>query len=342
MVVRPVPFLGGADMSFLDEWEARGVVFRDAAGAARDCLALVRSLGWNVVRLRIWNEPAKGYCNLEHTAAMAARLRTAGLRLLLDFHYSDHWADPGKQTKPAAWRDLPYDGLCTAVHDYTRLAVEACRPDIVQIGNEITPGMLWDDGRVGGPFDTEAQWGRFAGLLAAASAAVGEAAPEAAVMIHIDRGGDNRASRWFFDHLCAHPEVDFDLIGQSFYPWWHGTLEHLEANLADIAVRYGRDVVVVETGYPRTLEDADGAGNFVRTESQLHAGFPATVNGQAAFLRALMDVVRGVPDGRGKGVLYWEPAFFSVPGMGGSPCDNLTLFDAEGRPLPGAGELTVR
>jgi len=342
MAVAQVPFLAGADMSFLDELEARGVVFRDGRGTPGDCLAIVRDLGWNVVRLRLWHSPAKGYCNLERTAAMAGRVRTAGLRLVLDLHYSDHWADPGKQTKPAAWRDLPFDDLCAAVSDHTRQAVAACRPDVVQVGNEITPGMLWDDGRVGGPFDTPVQWARFARLLAAGSAAVRTTAPQAAVVVHIDRGGDNRASRWFYDRLCAQPDVDFDLIGQSFYPWWHGTLEQLSANLADIAARYGRDVAVVETGYPRTLEDADGTGNFVGAEAQLHAGYPASADGQAAFLRALVDVVRGVPGGRGKGVLYWEPAYFSLPGMGRSPCDNLTLFDVDGRPLPGALALGLR
>ncbi len=340
--MRPLPFLGGADVSFLDEQEAQAVVFRDGAGRPRDFLSLARDLGWNVIRLRLWNAPAGGYCDMAHTLAMARRIRAAGLRLLLDFHYSDHWADPGKQTKPAAWRDLGFDDLCTAVYDYTREAVEACRPDVVQVGNEITSGMLWDDGRVGGPFDTDAQWARFARLLSAGTAGVRDAAPGAGIMIHIDRGGDNRASGWFFDHLCAHPEVPFDLIGQSFYPWWHGTLDQLSSNLADISSRYGRDVVVVETGYPRTLEDADGAGNFVSAESQLHPGFPATPEGQAAFLRALMDVVSAVPQARGKGVLYWEPAYFSRPGLRRSPCDNLTLFDDAGRPLPAAGELAPR
>lgn len=340
--MRPIPFLAGADLSFLDELEGHGVVFRDAAGGPGDCLAIARALGWNVVRLRLWNAPAKGYCDLKRTAAMAARVRAAGMHVLLDLHYSDHWADPGKQTKPTAWRDLPFDRLCAAVEDFTRQAVAACAPDIVQLGNEITPGMLWPDGRVGGAFETDAQWARLARLLAAGGAGVRSASPGCAVMVHIDRGGDNRASRWFFDRLCAHAEVEFDLIGQSFYPWWHGTLDQLAANLADISARYGRDVVVVETGYPRTLEDADGSGNFVSREDQLHAGYHATQEGQAAFLRALMAAVRAVPGGRGKGVLYWEPAYFSVAGMGRSPCDCLTLFDLEGRPLAGARELAAQ
>ena len=279
----PVPFLGGADMSFLDELEAHGFAFRDRAGSPGDCLAIVRDLGWNVVRLRLWSAPRGGYGNLERMAALAARVRAAGLRLLLDLDYSDHWADPGKQTKPAAWRDLPFVELCAAVHDYTRLAVDACRPDIVQVGNEITPGMLWDDGRVGGPFDTEAQWDRFACLLAAGGTGVRAAAPEAAVMIHT-RGGQPRLPVVLRPPLRA----PGDLIGQSFYPCWHGTLDQLSADLADIGARYGRDVVVVETGYPRTLE-----------------GYPATPEGQAAFLRALVGVVQGVPGARGRGVLYW-------------------------------------
>lgn len=334
-----LPFIKGADVSFLDQIEQLGGVYY-SAGAPQDLLQILQGHGINLIRLRIWNDPLLGFSDLRRTVAMARRIKDAGLRFLLDFHYSDSWADPGKQTKPARWRNLSFDELRAAVHDYTRTVVKALAdagapPDVVQIGNEITQGFLWDDGRVGGAFDTPEQWHRFAQLLQAGMAGVRDAgvAPSPLVMIHIDRGGDNAGARWFFDRLAAQG-VDFDVIGLSFYPWWHGTLEDARANMADLAERYGKDIVVVETAYPWTLDDADLQPNIVRRPDQLHPGYPATVEGQAAFLRDLLRLVRDLPGGRGKGVVYWEPGYISLSRMGGSPWDNLTLFDFKGNALP--------
>ncbi len=338
-------FYRGADVSFLDEIESHGRTYA-VQSVPQDCLALLRDAGFNLIRLRIWNDPPHGFCNLERTVPMARRIKAAGLQFLLNFHYSDFWADPGKQYKPARWRELPFPQLCQAVYDYTRevvatLAAAGAPPDLVQVGNEITPGLLWDDGRVGGPFDTPQQWGRLAELLRAGMAGVADALGgpgRAQIMIHIDRGGDNRGARWFFDRLLEQG-VSFDLMGLSYYPWWHGPLEQAQANLADLATRYDRDLVVVETAYPWTLAGADDHGNIVSRPDQLHPGYPATPEGQAAFLRDLLAVVRALPNGRGKGVVYWEPGYLSVPAMGGSPWENLTLFDFSGNALPGLQAL---
>jgi arabinogalactan endo-1,4-beta-galactosidase len=268
---------------------------------------------------------------------MAQRVKALGTGLLLDLHYSDTWADPGQQAKPAAWASLSFDELTMAVQDYTRDVITSLKnqgtlPDIVQIGNEITQGFLWDDGRVGGGF--EGNWPRFAALLNAATAGVGDgldAGQSVRIMLHIDRGGDNAACRWFFDNVVSHG-VDFDIIGLSFYPWWHGTLDALERNLDDLAPRYGKELLVVETAYPWTLGWLDDTPNLVGLPSQLHAGFPASVGGQRRFLCHLTNIVHHVPQEKGVGLVYWAPDWISAPGSG-SAWENLALFDFAGHRL---------
>jgi len=333
----PELLLGG-DVSFIPQIEDRGGVYRDS-GKVKDPFQIFADHGFNLIRLRLWHNPRDGYCGLERTLQMARRVKKRGFKFLLDFHYSDSWADPGHQYKPAAWANLSFEALKDSVRDYTRRVVAALiaqgtRPDMVQIGNEITAGMLWNEGRVGGSYDTPHQWRNLAELIGAAICGLrgsGPGADSMRVMIHIDRGGDNRGARWFFDRLLAQG-VDFDVIGLSFYPWWHGALSALEANLNDLAIRYHKDLMVVETAYPWTLQGYDAVGNIVGSSSQLHPGYPASVEGQAAFLREVIRLVRRVPSGRGIGVCYWAPEYISVPGLG-SPWENNTLFDFQGNAL---------
>lgn len=370
---RPVPgrrVLAGADVSFLPQVEAGGGVFRDG-GKPDDPLAILRARGIDTVRLRLWHAPAGGPApahdsdaapasastlasTLAPTLELAARARAAGFNVLLDLHFSGTWADPGRQAKPASWAALPFGALADSVRVYTRdvLAAFSARgaaPSIVQLGNEITAGLLWDDGRVGGSFDTPAQWDKLAALLKAAVAGVqdatgpagacgtanADAAPGARrpeIMLHLDRGGDNAGARRFLDNVVARG-VEFDLIGLSFYPWWHGTLADLEANLVDLAPRYGKDLVVVETAYPWTLAWFDGTHNQVGLPTQLLPGYPATPEGQRAFLAAALAVVRAVPQGRGRGLFWWAPEWIATPRFG-SAWENAALFDEEGRALP--------
>ena len=332
-------FIRGADISHLPRVEAGGGVFR-VDGEPADPLSILRAHGVDTVRLRLWNDHPDGESGLAEVLDLAERARDAGLDLLLDFHYSDTWADPGHQSKPAAWSGLAFATLADSVRTFTRDVMTACAargvaPTVVQLGNEITPGMLWDDGRVGGAFDTTPQWVKLAVLLQAAIAGVDDALPGAArpgIMIHIDRGGDNAGSRWFFDSLIARG-VEFDLIGLSYYPWWHGTLEDLDANLDDLAIRYDKDIVVVETAYPWTLGWFDDTHNMVGLPEHQLPGYPATPEGQRAFLDALLQIVGEVPDGRGRGVCWWEPDWIVAPGFG-SPWENPALFDEHGNALP--------
>lgn len=332
--------LKGMDLSFVDEIESAGGCYYEG-GVQRDVLDILRDNGVNSVRLRIWNDPAGGFCNLERTLNMALRIKEKRMHFLLDFHYSDKWADPANQWKPKAWEGLSRDELREAIYRFTSevlavLGAAGALPDLVQVGNEITPGMLWEDGRVDGEHDTDAQWDVFSSLVKAGVTAVREFAPDAQVMIHIDRGGDWEATNKFFQRF-RRLKVDFDVIGQSFYPWWHGTLEDLRVNLERTAREFGKPIYVVEIAYPWTLAPVEGRPFIVEREDQLHAGYPATVEGQVAYLRELIEIVRSVPDGLGAGFHWWEPAWIpsKTEWSVGHPNNwsNLTLFDYEGNKL---------
>ncbi len=341
VAAQPLPTLRAADLSFLDEMEAAGAVYRDADGVPGDAMQILQRHGINAVRLRLWHTPPSGHDGLPEVLREAARVHALGLRLVLDLHYSDTWADPGQQTPPAAWRSLPDDALRDSVARYTArvltaLAAQGTRPDIVQIGNEITSGMLWDSGRVGGAFDTPTQWHRLAGLLTSAIAAVRQTVGDStAVMIHIDRGGDAAGATWFFDHLRAE-NVPFDLIGLSYYPWWHGSLADLSRTLDTLAGRYGLPIFVAETAYPWTLSWFDNTTNIIGSTGQLQPGYPATPAGQAAFIAQVAAAVERTPGG--VGVCYWAPDDVAAPGLG-SPWENLALFSEHGTVLPAASAL---
>ncbi len=329
----------GADLSALPAVEERGGMFREF-GVRRDALSLFADHGVNFVRLRLWHTPPDGTCTLERTLQLAERAKAAGSRVLLDIHYSDTWADPGAQTPPAAWVGLTHGELADSVYRYTLDVMRAFRmrgvlPDIVQLGNEITCGMLWNDGRVCDGFDTPTQWAKLADLLQCGIRGVRDSlqgGDTVKIMIHVDRGGDNAGSRWFFDHLFQ-LGVNADILGLSYYPWWHGSLDNLRENLHDLALRYGKDIVVVETAYPWTLDWCDATGNVVGDSSQLHPGYPATPEGQRRFVRDLLATVQSVPNGKGVGMFYWAPEWITAP-TGGSPWENLAMFDCAGNVQP--------
>ena len=332
----PHGFIRGVDVSHLDRVEEHGAVFRDN-GVAGDALVILQNHGVNWVRLRLWHLPADGYNGLERTVRLAERVKAAGMGFLLDIHYSDTWADPGRQTKPAAWQNASFEALRDSVRAYTgyvlaRFQAAGALPDMVQVGNEITSGMLWNTGRVGGNYN--GQWSQFAELLKAGVEAVRAAGDSIEVMIHIDRGGRYSDSEWFFDNLAAQG-VEFDVIGLSYYPWWHGKLTAVDYNLKGLARRYQKDIVIVEAAYPWTLQWADNENNIVGLEEHLHPGYPATVQGQRSFLEDLFAIVRDTPDGRGRGLVYWEPAHIPVQGFG-SPWENLALFNFQGNLLASA------
>ncbi len=337
------PQVRGADLSFTLQLEAAGATW-SASGRTAPVERLFRDAGANWVRVRVWVDPPAGYSTLHDAIILAKRAKRAGMKVLLDLHYSDFWADPGHQATPAAGAGQDLRRLAATVRRYTARALErlsdAGAPvDMVQIGNEITGGMLWPLGKL---YDgsSDQNWPGFttllgAGIAGARDARVRGACPE--VMVHIDRGGDNSGSRYFFDHILS-AGLEFDVIGQSYYPFWHGPLPSLRANLVDLATRYDKDIIVVETAYPWTLKNGDGLKNILSSPDQLPdlATWPPTPQGQLAYFAALRGVFPHVPGGHGRGFMTWEPEW--IPGVGwtpgeGNPNDNLTLFDFQGRAL---------
>lgn len=268
----------GADISFLPELEARGMKFSDK-GQEKDAIEILKDHGFNYVRLRIFNNPAndsgyspgKGFCDLEHTKQMAKRVKAAGMKLLLDFHYSDYWADPGHEYKPAAWKGLSFTQMKKALYDYTKnvlseLKAQGTLPDMVQVGNEINHGMVWPEGNIQ-HVDSLAQ------LINAGIAAVKAVAPETVIMLHVALGGQRDETVFFMDNMLKR-NVSFDVIGLSYYPKWHGTLDDLRDNMHDLLQRYDKDIIVVE--YSAKKEEV----NTLSFE---------------------------LPGGRGKGTCIWEP-----------------------------------
>jgi beta-galactosidase len=291
----------GADISFLPELEARGMKFSDR-GVQKDALEILKDHGFNYIRLRIFKDPqkdsgyspGKGFCDLEHTKSMAKRIRAAGMKFLLDFHYSDYWADPGKQFKPEAWKGKSFQQLQDSVYAYTGTVLLALKnqgtpPDMVQVGNEINHGMLWPEGHVRS-FDSLAQ------LVYVGIQAVHEMTPDAVVMIHIALGGQNDESHFFLDNLISR-KVPFDVIGLSYYPKWHGTLADLKYNINNLSDTYRKDIIVVE-----------------------YSQYKEAVN-EIAFTAA---------GGRGKGTCIWEPlnTWESVFDKAGNSNSYLAIYDS--------------
>ncbi|SDS49061.1 beta-galactosidase/arabinogalactan endo-1,4-beta-galactosidase [Mucilaginibacter mallensis] len=239
----------GADISFLPQLEAEGHKFYDN-GTQKDAIQILKDHGFNYVRLRIFNNPAadsgyskKGFCDLESTKKMALRIKAAGMGFLLDFHYSDNWADPGKQHKPSAWRSANYQQLQDSLRAFTKNTLLALKqqgtlPDMVQIGNEISHGMLWPDASLK-HLDT------LAAFLKAGVQGVKDVDKSIKIMLHIACGGENGESRYFLDNMLKR-DVKFDIIGESYYPEWHGPTDSLSRNLIDLNQRYKQDVIVVE------------------------------------------------------------------------------------------------
>lgn len=275
----------GADISFLPQIESGSARFAQGTrefheqGAKVDAIELLKRHGFNTIRLRIFVNPEHpngyspgiGFCGLDSTLSMARRVKAAGMQLLLDFHYSDFWADPQQQNKPLAWAQLGYAALQDSVRSYTTAVLHAMKqqgtlPDMVQVGNEINHGLLWPEGHIG-------NLDQLAGLLKAGVAGTEAVDPRIPVMMHLALGGQNEEARFWLDNMLARG-VKFDIIGLSYYPRWHGTLEDLSGNLHDLIARYHKPVNVVE---------------------------------YSDFKREVHDIVFTLPNDMGKGAAIWEP-----------------------------------
>lgn len=344
-------FIKGADVSIMPELERNGTKFYDN-GIEQDGLTILKNHGVNWIRVRIWNNPyvvgpeGVGGGNTDEAKAieMAKRAKALGMKVLVDFHYSDFWVDPGQQKKPDAWKNDSGDKLVDDVYAYTAKVMQdfnaqGVTPDMVQVGNELNNGMLWPEAQL--TEDNSNGYKFLAKLLNAGLQAVHDNDKDNKVktMIHL-AGVDVNLYHTFFDNLIVKNKVnDFDIIGMSFYPFWHGTMDDLKNTMNDVSAKYNKDVIAVETAFGYTLEDADFEKNNFGTNEEKVGGYKATVQGQATGLRDVMATVASVNDNRGLGIFYWAPDWVINEKVGwksnggGNGWDNLTLFDTKGNAL---------
>lgn len=311
-------YIIGADLSFVKEAEDRGFVFKEN-NRKKACLEIFKDHGYNWIRLRLFHSPTELPNNLEYTIALAKEAKNKGFKFLLDYHYSDTWADPAKQFVPKAWDGKTQKEVVQLVFEYTKATMLAFReanvyPDMVQIGNEISNGMIWPYGKL------PENWDSFAALIKAGINGVYESVGTNSlpkIMIHIDKGGDTAFTKYFFDKLNTY-DIKYDVIGQSYYPWWHGSLLDLRACLNFTALTYKKDVILVETAY-----------NYSPAEYiDKSAPFTESPEGQKEFLEAVNNIILSIPNNKGKGIFWWEPA---APNKGFS---NRTFFKEDGTILP--------
>lgn len=305
-------FAKGADIGWLPQMEATGFKFFDNNGKETDCLQLLKDLGMNSIRLRVWVNPsddkASGHCSKEETIAMALRAQKMGFRIMINFHYSDSWADPAKQFKPKAWEKHSFAELLNDVYNHTfdvinALKVAGVTPEWVQVGNEIPGGMLWPEGSTD-------NWPQLGQLLNNGYDAVKAVDKNIKVIVHVDEGNNNEKFQTFFDNATTQ-KVRYDVIGLSYYPYWikkdyTETIADLQFNLNDMAQRYGKEVMIVEVG---------GEDDKVQNTYEL--------------LTATIKAVKNVPNNKGIGVLYWEPQ-----GARSWSHYALSAWQADGKPSP--------
>ncbi len=306
----PIPtpgnvFAKGADLSWLTQMENGGIKFYNSSGTETECMLLLKNLGMNSIRLRVWVNPAGGWNSAADVAAKAIRAKNLGMKIMIDFHYSDTWADPGNQAKPAAWAAQDVATLQTSVYNHTYSVMNTLKgngitPDWVQIGNETNDGMLWPEGKA------SVNMANYAKFFIAGYNAVKAVSPSSKVMVHISNGYDNGLFRWNLDGLKANG-ASWDVIGMSLYPSvanWSTLNSQCLTNMNDMVARYGSEVMVCEVG--------------------MSWDQPAACN---AFITDLITKVKSVPNSKGIGVFYWEPeAYNNWQGY------TLGAFDNSGKP----------
>ena len=347
-------FIKGMDISVQHEIEQLGAKYYDG-GKEGDAVQILRDYNTNYVRLRLWNHPydadqkpyGGGTNDLAVTIKIAQRAVRAGMKLLLDLHYSDFWADPGTQVKPKKWQGLTVHELEEEVYRFTletlqKLDEHGIPIDLIQIGNEITNGLLWPDGK----FENSETMVR---LLAAGVKATKHFNDSIRTVIHLDMGGDNALYRKWFDTVTA-ASLEFDIIGMSYYPFWHGTLDQLVHNMNDVASRYDKDILIVETAFPFTTEPIKSDVMIFTEELAGTVPYRIDPEGQREFMLDLMYAIRSVKNGRGIGFFYWEPTWINLAearwateegkkylnknSVSGNVWANLALFDYNGHSLP--------
>lgn len=317
-------WLNGADISMLEEIENSNGKYYDTNNNRVDAIEYLPEIGFNLCRLRLWVNPydemgnayGGGTNDLETTISLAKRIKANGMKFLLDIHYSDFWTDPRKQKLPKDWSNLSFEQLKDKVYSYTSevlqiLEKESVVPEMIQIGNEITNGFLWPHGQLpeyiaNEPNQPGRDYQKFFELLSMGIKATREINKEIKIIMHVDFGGDNGLYRQWFDNATNY-NLDYDIIGLSYYPFWHNSLSHLKDNLHDISKRYNKQVLVVETSYPHTTKQFKNGSSILNDELINIAGYSPSQQGQANFVSDLIGIIKSVPNNMGIGFVYWEP-----------------------------------
>ncbi len=321
---KTLPFIKAADMSYLPLIESEGTVFYNNQLVAEDALQTLKKSGCNTIRIRLWHSPSDHHSGFNEVKLLAQRVKSLGMKVWLTVHYSDTWADPGQQSKPSAWNNLSFNQLKSQFEQYTQQIVAQIHPDIIQIGNEINNGFVFPEGNL---TNNESQ---FLSLLASASNVIRTQSPSTKIMLHY--AGIQGAS-WFFSKTAA---IDYDYIGLSYYPVWHGTdLNLLQQTLTSLGQTYSKKVLIAETSYPFTLGWNDWTNNVLGQTNQLHPNYPATLDGQKNFLEQIKTTIQQTPNG--VGFCYWGAewiAFRGTQASNGSSWENQALWDFNHNSVP--------
>ncbi|MGG4131514.1 glycosyl hydrolase 53 family protein [Paenibacillus illinoisensis] len=336
-------FVRGVDISTLTAIEDNGGKYLDSNGTERDLLDILKDRGVNYVRLRLWNDPQKsgGYNDKDDVIRLAKRVKEKGMKILLDFHYSDEWAHPGQQLRPKAWEGLSFEELKQEVFNYTSEVVgemksSGAMPDMVQIGNEINSGVL-------NGLNSNVNFDENVALLQSGVDGVRavDGGDQVQIMIHLAEGGKPELFDWYFGEVEKRG-LEYDIIGLSYYPFWHGTFADVRQTMNTVSAKYKKEVIIAETSYPFSYKNGDAHGNIIGSPEALHVGgatFPATVQGQHDAIAGIMDMIAEVPDGRGAGFFYWEPAWIAANvgwiASEGDAWENHAMFDYDEYPANG-------
>jgi len=324
----PIPvadnFIRAADVSFLPLIESEGTIYKHN-GTAENALTTLKNAGCNTIRIRLWKNPSDGHSGLTEVKALALRAKNAGMKVWLTVHYSDTWADPANQTKPAEWASLNFTDLKTAVATYTTTVINEIHPDIIQIGNETNDGMIWPEGKL---TTNESQYLQ---LVQSASSTIRAISPTTKIMLHY--AGIGSGANWYFNKMSS---IDYDYIGLSYYPVWHGkVLADVTATINSLSQTFNKKVLIAETAYPFTLNWNDWTNNIIGLDNQIITTYSATNDGQKNYLLAIKALLKQTTNGIG--FCYWGGewvAFRGTQSTNGSSWENQALWDFNNNALP--------
>ena len=318
-------FVRAADLSFVPEIEAAGISFKNN-NSTQDPLLTLKNAGVNYIRIRLWHSPSNGHSGMVEVKQLATRARNLGLKIWLTVHYSDTWADPANQTKPAAWQNLSFSDLKSAVSTYTSQIMSEINPEIIQIGNETNYGFLWPEGKLS---TNEAQ---YLELTNTAITSVRNANNSTKIMLQY--AGISSSADWYFNKV---KNLNYDYIGISYYPVYHGTsLADVKTKLTALSQNFNKKILIAETSYPFTLGYNDWTNNVVGQNNQLIAGYDASPAGQKSYILAIKSLVKSVPNGAG--FCYWGGEWIAFKGnqaTNGSTWENQALWDFNNNALEG-------